>query len=163
MALYVRSSDNAVVGIVEIRAAHPDKSIPDGIDHADLGFPLLVDAAQPAPLPWHRVVAGPVVGNATTWVQQPMSAADIEAILVAALDAHFDATANQRRYRDRYTCSVRAGYVGPFQAEGVAFATWMDACNALGYQIMAEVKAGTRAIPTPAELVAAMPAMVWPA
>lgn len=162
MTRYVRQSDSAIVSMAELRAAHPDKSIPTGADCSGIGYAVLAEPAAPAPLAWHRVIEGPAVANTLTWIQQPMSAADIEAILIAALDAHFDATANQRRYRDRYTCTVRAGYAGPFQAEGQAFATWMDTCNALGYQIMAEVQAGTRPIPLPAELIAAMPAMVWP-
>jgi chromosome segregation ATPase len=80
-----------------------------------------------------------------------------------ALEAHYDATAQQRRYDNRYTCTVRAGYAGPFQAEGLAFAQWMDACNATAYQIMAAVQAGQRAMPaSPAALVAEMPAIAWP-
>lgn len=81
----------------------------------------------------------------------------------AALDAHFDSVAGQRRYRDRVTCTLRAGYPGPFQAEGQAFAGWMDTCNHLAYQIMAEVLAGTRPEPTNAEaFIALLPEMVWP-
>lgn len=162
MARYIRASDNTVVGINEVRAANPNTSLVDGLDYGDLGFPLLALSAAPAALPWHRVVEAPPVGNVQQWAQVPMTPTEIERILIASLDAHFDATANQRRYRDRYTCAVRAGYTGPFQAEGQAFASWMDTCNALGYQIMAEVQAGTRAIPTPEELIGAMPAMVWP-
>lgn len=82
--------------------------------------------------------------------------------LTAALEAHYDATAQQRRYDTRYTCTLRAGYPGPFHTEGLAFATWMDTCNAYAYQVMADVQDGQRAIPTAAELIAELPAMVWP-
>ena len=162
MTRYIRAADQAVVGIAEVRVAHPDKSIPDGQDHADLGFPLLVETSPPAALPWHRVVEGTPIADVQQWQQEAMSEAEIERTLIAHLEAHFDAVAHQRRYRDRYTCAVRAGYAGPFQSEGQAFAAWMDSCNALGYQIIAEVRAGVRAIPSPDGLVAAMPAMVWP-
>jgi hypothetical protein len=81
----------------------------------------------------------------------------------AALEAHFDARAKERRYDSRITCSLRAGYPGPFQAEGTAFAVWMDTCNALGYSIMEDVLGGERPMPTIAELIAEMPVLVWPA
>lgn len=81
----------------------------------------------------------------------------------AALVAHLDATARERRYDNRVTCALRAGYPGPFQAEGIAFASWMDQCNALAYQLLAEVVAGTRPMPdSPQALIDLMPAMVWP-
>ena len=159
---YVRTSDNTVVTIHEIRAANLQSSIPDDADCTDFGYEFLIEPTPPEAQPWCRVVEGPIDGYTLTYIQEPMSAGEIERTLVAALDRHYDSVAQGRRYYDRYTCAVRAGYTGPFQAEGLAFATWMDTCNALGYQIMAEVKAGTRPIPSVEELLAAMPAMVWP-
>lgn len=82
--------------------------------------------------------------------------------LTAALNNHLNAVAGQRRYDDRFTCSLRAGYPGPFQQEGQVFAAWMDACNMAAYQFLAEVKQGLRPIPTEAELIAAMPIIEWP-
>jgi len=80
-----------------------------------------------------------------------------------ALTAHLDATAQQRKYDNRITCMVRAGFPGSFQAEGIAFATWADTCNALAYTLLAEVQAGTRPMPeTTQALIDVMPAMVWP-
>lgn len=79
-----------------------------------------------------------------------------------ALDELFNSTAQARRYDSRVTCALRAGYPGPFQAEGLAFAQWMDACNALGYQLMAEVLGGQRPMPTVPEFLAMLPPMEWP-
>ena len=81
----------------------------------------------------------------------------------AALTARLDAEARTHRYADRISCSVRAGYPGPFQAEGVAFAQWMDACNAAGYAILEDFQAGRIPQPTVAEVIATLPVMVWPA
>lgn len=89
-------------------------------------------------------------------------AADLERALVGVLNAHLDAVAGQRRYDNRFTCSLRAGFAGPFQAEGQAFAAWMDQCNMTGYTIMQEVKLGQRPVPSAAELIAAMPTIEWP-
>lgn len=83
--------------------------------------------------------------------------------LTNALEDHYDAVARSRRYDSRYTCALRAGYVSYFQPEGLAFAQWMDGCNAQSYQIMIEVQAGQRPIPTAVELIALMDQMVWPA
>ena len=59
--------------------------------------------------------------------------------------------------------TLRAGYPGTFQAEGIAFAAWMDQCNALAYNLLAEVVAGTRPLPeSPKALIDLMPPMVWP-
>lgn len=91
------------------------------------------------------------------------SLAALESSLISTLNDHLDAVAGERRYDSRFTCSLRAGFTGPFQAEGIAFAAWMDQCNLVGYTIMAEVKAALRPVPTPAELIAAMPVIVWPA
>lgn len=81
----------------------------------------------------------------------------------AALTNLYDQVAQSRHYDSRITCSLRAGYPGPFQAEGIAFAQWMDECNALGYALMAKVLAGEMAPPTVNELLALMPEMAWPA
>ena len=90
------------------------------------------------------------------------SARQVQVRLTAALNSHLNAVAGERSYDDRFTCSLRAGYPGPFQSEGQTFADWMDNCNMVAYQIMAEVKQGLRPIPTEAELIDAMPVIVWP-
>lgn len=75
----------------------------------------------------------------------------------------FEETAKSKKYDSRVTCALRAGYPGPFQAEGIAFATWMDGCNALAYQILSECQAGTRPIPVSVEeFLAEFPAITWP-
>lgn len=84
-----------------------------------------------------------------------------QAEYIAAAEAHYDAVAKAKHYDDRYTCALRAGYAGPFQTEGQAFATWMDECNALGYRIMGEVLAGTRPQPTIGEFLAMLPGAPW--
>jgi hypothetical protein len=123
----------------EIRAAFPNTSLP-AILTDDFIESLGLDAVAPPPPP-------------------PPTVADFD----AALTAHLDAVARSRRYDNRITCALRAGYAGPFQAEGQAFATWMDNCNMIAYTLLAEVQAGTRALPTSTQaLLAEMPAMTWP-
>lgn len=118
---------------------------------ADLG----ADAAQ-----YEEMIAEV---EATCAPTAPPSIEEQIAVFDAALVAHLDATARQHRYDNRVTCALRAGYPGPFQAEGIAFAAWMDQCYALAYSLLAEVVAGTRPLPeSPQALIDLMPAMVWP-
>lgn len=88
---------------------------------------------------------------------------DMQAEIARAMDALFDSTAKSKNYDSRVTCALRAGYPGPFQAEGIAFASWMDAQNAKAYLMLAEVQAGTRPMPaTVDEALALLDPMVWP-
>lgn len=80
----------------------------------------------------------------------------------AAHDKHLNDAAKARRYDSIHTAALRAGYPGPFHDEGVAFATWMDACNAAGYRILAEIESGERPALTIAEYIALLPALELP-
>jgi len=88
--------------------------------------------------------------------------AEIRTQLEAAVDAHINATAQTKGYDNRITCALRAGYTNPWQIEGIAFGEWMDNCYTYCYQVLADVQAATRAIPSEAELIAELPVMVWP-
>ena len=79
-----------------------------------------------------------------------------------AHDEHLQAAAKARRYDSIHTAALRAGYAGPFQAEGIAYAQWMDDCNAAGYQIMAEVESGTRGALSVAEYIDLLPILELP-
>lgn len=80
----------------------------------------------------------------------------------AALTAHLDAVAQSRNWADRVSLMARAGFAGPWQADAVAFGTWADGCNVIGYQLLADYQAGTIPQPTIAEMLALLPPMVWP-
>jgi len=96
-------------------------------------------------------------------VNQAETLAQTQASYTTALEAMYDTTAQSRKYDNRLTCALRAGYAGPFQAEGTAFAVWMDTCNAYAYQVMTEVLLATRPLPTVQELISELPELVWPA
>lgn len=82
--------------------------------------------------------------------------------LERAVERHMDSVAQAKGYDDRKTCTLRAGYAGPWQAEGQAFGAWMDNCWAYCYQVQGGVIAGVRGLPTESELLTELPAMVWP-
>ena len=140
--------ENDVVIKCQAYSNHPSQM---AMIRADLGS----DAAQ------YEILIAEV--EATYVPPVPPSLGEQIAVFDAAIVAHMDATARQRRYDNRLTCALRAGYPGPFQAEGIAFAGWMDQCNALAYQLLAEVVAGTRPLPeSPQALIDLLPVMIWP-
>ena len=115
----------------------------------------------------HSLIAGLVATLIVSGVSNAAFASDPQPPTIsdfdAALTAHLDATAQARQYDNRITCALRAGYPGPFQAEGKAFAVWMDACNYTAYTLMQEVQAGARPMPADTQaLIDALPPMVWP-
>ncbi|MFZ4537880.1 hypothetical protein [Propionivibrio sp.] len=91
------------------------------------------------------------------FVIKPPTQAEVIAKYESALDAHLDSVARLHRYDNRFTFALRAGFDGPYRAEAVLFAQWMDACNVAAYALIAEVKAGA-AMPTIEEFIAGLPA-----
>lgn len=86
--------------------------------------------------------------------------AQIIAQYESALDTHLDSVAKLHRYNDRFSFALRAGFAGPYQAEGVAFATWMDTCNAQAFSLLQEVLDGTAELPTVEDFISSLPQFV---
>lgn len=79
-----------------------------------------------------------------------------------AVQAHLDATARSHGYDGILSGASYAGDQNPtFDAEGTALKAWRSSVWAACYVKMAEVQGGAPA-PTIAELIAALPLMVWP-
>ena len=111
-----------------------------------------------------------------TWRIEPLTDAEVAQVVEAervnashevvrytsVLEAHYDSTAQTKRYDNRLTCALRAGYPGPYQKEALAFALWMDTCNVLAYKTLADVVAGLVNKPSAGELISSLPLMVWP-
>lgn len=94
----------------------------------------------------------------------PPSADEIKQTMIDAIQKHLDTTAKTRGYDGILSlASYAASTHPPFAAEGRAGADWRDSVWGYGYRVLADVQAGTRTIPTVAELIAELPAMVWPA
>lgn len=88
----------------------------------------------------------------------PETAEQIIARLEAALDRHLDAVANSYRYESIRTMVTYATSEHPtFGAEGRAAVKFRDAVYAHGIQVIADVQAESREIPTEADLIAELP------
>ena len=88
------------------------------------------------------------------------TAEEIRAQLVQVVQDHLDATARADDWDNIYTAALRAAFLGPWQAKGIAYAQWMDACWQRCHEIEAAVSAGSRAVPTETQLIAELPPLV---
>lgn len=144
-------------------------TIADGADCTYLGFPTLIETPYPAHTQLQRAAMS-VVDNTLTWTVEDLTgdalAAAMAAVrqdMTAVVQRYLDATAQLRGYDGILSlCSYAASVNQPFAAEGDAGIVWRDAVWLYCYQVLADVAAGTRPIPTADELIAELPAMVWP-
>jgi hypothetical protein len=82
--------------------------------------------------------------------------------LTWAVQVHLDEKAREKNYDNIVSACSYAAVPNVFQAESAAFLSWRASVWAACYTIMAEVQNQTRAVPTAAELIAELPALVLP-
>lgn len=100
-----------------------------------------------------------------TIIPEPIPPTEAELLTAVTMEVqqHLDATARSRNYDGILSlCTYATSTDTTFAAEGQAGVEWRDSCWRSCYQVLAAVKAGTRAIPTPQEMVLALPPMEWP-
>lgn len=96
------------------------------------------------------------------------AAAEQSARLIAsytdAVQARLDAFARARGYDSILSaCTYATSTVPRFAADAARAVSLRDETWDTCYQILAEVEAGQRPVPTLAELIAELPALTWPA
>ena len=90
------------------------------------------------------------------------TAEEIQKMLTDGVQAYMDTKAQERGYDNIHTaCSYANSTDEVFKAEGTACLAWRDSVWRKCYNILDEVKAGKRAIPTLEEVIAELPVLVW--
>ena len=90
------------------------------------------------------------------------TAAEIQQALTNAVQAYMYTTVQTRGYDNIHTaCTYATSTDHIFAAEGIACVKWRDAVWRKCYDMLAEVQAGARAIPTAEEVIAELPALEW--
>ena len=87
---------------------------------------------------------------------------ELKSLFIASIQNLLDSKAQEKNYDNILSACSYAGYDNPFRAEGEAYGTWRASCWQIGYQILSEVEAGTRPMPTIEEALADMPELVLP-
>lgn len=97
--------------------------------------------------------------------QNVLTPAQIEASFTASIQQRLDDFARTRNYDSILSaCTYATSTVPKFKTEGQACVNLRDATWAAAYQILANVQAGKRPMPTSiADIEADLPAAVWPA
>jgi len=138
---------------------------------ADYALVEWVDRPVINPKTHHCQIGMPVqVGGVwkTNWVVTPIpqeeQAAALQAEIVAATQARLDAFARTRFYDDIKSASDYAGCSVPkFDIEGTYCRDARALTWARLYELLAEVEAGTRPMPTGfADIESELPPLVWP-
>ena len=87
---------------------------------------------------------------------------EIQLELTNAVQAYMDVAVKARGYDGVLSaCSYVNTGVEKFDAEGAACRAWRSSVWAKCYEILGEVQAGIRSIPTADELIAELPALEW--
>ena len=95
--------------------------------------------------------------------QPPPGPEDLQKRFTEAIQSHLDAFARTRNYDGILSAATYATSTVPkFQAEGQYAVLARDAVWAKGYEILAQVAAGARPLPTLAEVIAELPGLAWP-
>ena len=109
-----------------------------------------------------RIVAD---ANGHPVLQDPPSPTTEQIIVLytEGVQKHLDDFARTRNYDGILSAATYATSTVPkFAAEGQYAVEARDATWAKSYEVMAEVEAGTRPMPTLEELISELPALVWP-
>lgn len=99
-------------------------------------------------------------GTIAEYVAPAKTPAQIIEGFKAAIQSTLDEAARAKGYDDIVSACSYAGYENVFQAEAIAFGVWRANVWAYGYQELDKVIAGTRPVPTIAEIIAELPALV---
>jgi hypothetical protein len=154
------------VQVIDLRGTYFDKAIGVQVQHTVLGaLPSSLTATAPPDdtSSWSASAGKWVTDPAKVQAKQVAQAKALQVALGAAIQRLLDATAQARGYDHMLSlCSYAESTNARFKAEALAGMAWRDAVWAKAGQVLDQVQAGTRAVPTEAELLGQLPAISWP-
>lgn len=94
---------------------------------------------------------------------EPPTKAEIQKALTDGVQNWMDSIVQERNYDNVHTCVGTYLYspIEKFRLEAEAVRDWVSYVWAKCYEILAQVEAGDRAIPTLEEVIAELPTLVW--
>lgn len=147
--------------IYEVRAANPNSSIPEGADCGDFQW---YAPADPTFDPRTQVaVELPPVDGVQQWRIDQAPVEQIIASVQSAVQRRLDVFARTRAYDGILSAATYATSLVPkFAAEGQYAVQARDTTWAACYQIMADVQAGRRVMPSIERVLSELPTLEWP-
>ena len=112
-----------------------------------------------------EIFADAVAGNfgaVAEYVAPVETQEQIIEVFKAAIQNTLDEAARANGYDDIVSACSYAGYPNVFQEEAITFGQWRANVWAYGYGELDKVIAGTRPVPTIAEILAELPSLVLP-
>jgi hypothetical protein len=162
--MYLDQNNNQV-SIVDIKARYPDVSFPEDYDFTELGYTMVTMEDRPQPTFGYDVVMGPVVNGKITWelVKVPVSKEYLISEIVNNTSMRLNNFAGSRGYDSILSaCTYATSAVPQFANEGQLCVNLRDATWSKLHQIMQEVEAGTRVMPSSfADIEPELPELVW--
>lgn len=119
----------------------------------------IIDHVEVSGIPFDYVLDGGVLVYSPQNIQ---TQEDVIRSFKDAIQKTLDDAARAKNYDDIVSACSYAGYPNVFQAEAIAFGQWRANVWAYGYGELDKVIAGTRPVPTIAEIIAELPALVLP-
>lgn len=145
----------------DARAANPTLSIPDGCDCGDFIHYLPTEPAYD-----NRTQVAVEIAPVSGTQQWRIDPAPVEHVITAvqvAVQQRLDDFARTRNYDGILSVATYATSAVPkFAAEGQYAVQARDATWAACYQIMADVQAGRRTMPSVEQVLSELPTLEWP-
>jgi len=120
------------------------------------------DSPAPGTCPVPDEVEEGWVRDGDGWVPPPFSIDKIIASYTAAVQSRLDAFAKTKGYDGIFAlCTYAASENAQFRQEGQRGVSLRDATWVKFYEVMEQVKSDQRELPTPDELLAELPELIW--
>ena len=138
---------------------NPDCKIPaDAVEITDEEHAALIEGQASG-----KIITADENGYPILSDPPPPTTEQVIASYTAAVQQHLDDTAKQRGYDGILSaCTYATSTNAKFSAEGQAAVAWRDAVWATCYATLAAVESGAAVMPTIDELMAVLPAIIWP-